>query len=381
MKERYTIIDTVIIYPIQRDENDKMNIQFEEGLFLIAAARFHGERTPQAIVHLLRGRKNNQVIADAALFGTSMLYGVMQSISADDVRNRLDTLIERGWIEVHPGVKEEVCCSLAGEEELQKREKAFRYEACLNAVTSVHEKVRAVRFWKKLSLFVQTASHLAEGETLFYPVVEQRELQQEVKKVLLENSDRRMLVSQVKREITRWMEECNEEERQLILCRLSGKVRAGLTYRQLADTLHTAEGAAALHIIRLAAEQLARMESSSYPLLMKLADRRTGEAGLTRTAQQTRLLLNKGYSFEEIVHRRGLKPGTIEDHLVEIAIADPDFDIRKFVPQEKIKRIQAVMSEKGLKKIKEIRHEVGDEYSFLEIRLASVRALQGGGRS
>ncbi|MEZ2660727.1 helix-turn-helix domain-containing protein [Aneurinibacillus aneurinilyticus] len=357
-----------------------MNVEFEEGLFLVAASRFHGERTPQAIVHLLRGRKNNQVIADAALFGTSMLYGVMQGISADEVRNRLNTLIERGWIEVHPGVKEGVCCSMVGKEELQKRERTFHYEACLNAITSVHEKVRAVRFWKKLSLFVQTASYLAEGETLFYPVIEQRELQQEVKRVLLDNPDRRMLVSQVKQEIARWMEERNDEERQLILRRLSGKARAGLTYRQLADALHTAEGAVTMHIIRLAAEQLVCMESSSYPLLMKLADKRAGEAGLTRTAQQTRSLLNKGYSFEQVVHRRGLKPGTIEDHLVEIAIADPDFDIQRFVSYKKIKRIQAVMREKGLKKISEIRREVGDEYSFLEIRLASVRALQGGGR-
>jgi uncharacterized protein YpbB len=357
-----------------------MNNRFEEGLFLIAAARFQGERTSQAIVHLLRGRKNNQVIADAALFGTSMLYGVMRTIPADDVRSCLDALIERGWIEVQPGEKERVYCSAAGKEELRQLETIFHYESCLKAVASVHEKVRAVRFWKKLSLFVQTLSHLIEGETLFYPVVEQRELQQEVKRILVTYPDKRKLAIQTKKEIEQWMELLHEDERRLILRRLSGKARAGLTYRQLGEVIHTAEGAAALHLIRLAAEQLARVSSGLYPVLMQLAGSQADEVTLTQTARQTKALLDQGYSFEEIVHRRRLKPGTIEDHLVEIAIADPGFDIRMFVSQEKIDRIHEIMLEKRTKKIGEIRRAAGDEYSFLEIRLASVRIHEGGGQ-
>ncbi|GEN33739.1 helix-turn-helix domain-containing protein [Aneurinibacillus danicus] len=357
-----------------------MENRFEEGLFLVAAARFRGERTSQAIVHLLRGRKNNQVIADAALFGTSMLYGIMRNVSGEAVRSRLDALIERGWIEVHQGEKEQVYCSMTGKEELRKLNAEFRYEACLSAVASVHEKVRAVRFWKKFSLFIQTLSHLIAQETLFYPVVEQRELQQEVKRVIMSYADKRSLALQTKQEIARWMGEVEEEERQIILRRLSGKARAGLTYRQLADAIGTDEGAAALHIIRLAAEQLARLASGAYPVLSELADSRAGEAMLTRTAQQTKALLDMGYSFKEIVKRRRLKPGTIEDHLVEIAIADPSFDISRFVSRQKMDRIHAIMREKGTKKIGEIRREAGEEYSYLEIRLASVRAPRGGGQ-
>ncbi|MFT9847522.1 YpbB family protein [Aneurinibacillus sp. REN35] len=358
-----------------------MHTRFEEGLFLLSAARFQGERTSQAIVHLLRGRQNNQVIADAALFGTSMLYGIMRKIPVEDARHMLDRLIEQGWIEVAPGSKGGVSCSSAGEAELAACEAAFQYEACLASVASVHEKVRAVRFWKKLSLLVQTASHLAVGETLFYPVIEQRELQQEVKHVIRNAADKRGLAAQLKDELAQWMGELQAEEQQLILRRLSGKARTGWTYRQLADASHTAQGAAALHILRLAAEQLGRMDAGLYPLIGQLADQKTNEAGLTRTAQQTKALLDQGCSFEEIVRRRALRPGTIEDHLVEIAIADPAFDIERFVSREKIEHIHAIMRESGMKKIGEIRREAGESYSFLEIRLASVRAAQGGDRS
>ncbi|MBN6188555.1 helix-turn-helix domain-containing protein [Aneurinibacillus sp. BA2021] len=357
-----------------------MNTRFEEGLFLVSAARFQGERTSQAIVHLLRGRQNNQVVADAALFGTSMLYGVMRELPVEEVRRKLDRLIERGWIRVPSDAKEGVFCSDAGKAELAACEALFRYEACLSAVASVHEKARAVRFWKKLSLLVQTTSYLAAGETLFYPVIEHRELQQEVKRVIKSIGDPPRLAVRLKEELARWMRELTEEEQQLILRRLSGKARAGWTYRQLADASHTAEGAAALHLLRLAAEQLERIEAGPYPLLRQIAEQNAKEAGLTRTAQQTKALLDQGCSFEEIVRRRALRPGTIEDHLVEIAIADPAFDIQPFVSREKMERVHAIMRESGMKKIGEIRREAGESYSFLEIRLASVRAAQGGER-
>jgi uncharacterized protein YpbB len=354
------------------------NDQFLEGLFLFAAARFRGERTPQAIVHLLRGRKNNQVIADAALFGTSMLYGVMHTYTNKEVREKLDALIERRWIEVRQAEKAGVACSAIGLETLRELESQFHYSICTNAIASVHEKVRAVRFWKKVSLFVQTLSHLVEGETLFYPVIEQRQLQQEVKQVLASYPDKREAARQTKEELARWMEVLQEEERQLLLLRLSGKARVGLTYRQLADELGMVEEAAALHVIRLAAEQVKRLSNSTFPVLARLAYSGNGDVTLTQSAQQTKGMLALGLSFDEIVRRRRLKPGTIEDHIVEIAIADPAFDIGRFVPEEKMRRIHQVIREKGMKKIGDIRREVGEGYSYLEIRLASVRVPKGG---
>ncbi|MED0737413.1 helix-turn-helix domain-containing protein [Aneurinibacillus thermoaerophilus] len=355
-----------------------MNIQFMEGLFLLAASKFQGERTPQAIVHLLKGRKNNQVIADAALFGVSMLYGALHAFSVEEVRRMLDDLIARGWLGVRPGKKAGVFCLPAGEAALMKREARFRYEACCRSVSSVHEKVRAARFWKKLSLLIQTFSYWIAGEALFYPVVEQRELQYEVKRVIKTYPDKLEAARRMKEEMVRWMEGLAEEERMLLLRRLSGKARAGLTYRQLASMLDTAEGAVEMHVLRLAAEQLRRLSSGAYPMLAKVAGSRSDDAALTQTARWTKALLAAGFSLEEIVRQRGLKPGTIEDHIVEIAIADPAFDIHPFVSPEKVERIHAIVREKGTKKVGTIKREAGDSYNYLEIRLALVRASQRG---
>lgn len=351
------------------------NLAFTEGLYIVAAARMAGERTPQAIVHLLRGRKNNQAIADAALFGLSMLYGLFRSHSLESVQSELNRLIDNGLLVVRPqGERLSVYVSAAGEAKLAQAEEEFGYTVCLASVSSVFERTRAVRFWQRTALLVQTVSQLIYKEPHFYPIVEERALQYDVKQVLQAYPNRLELGAQVKQELFSWMERLVEWERELVLRRLSGKPRAGWTYAQLAARLGLMEGAVALHLIRLAAEQVIRCDQDMFPVLSRFVE--ASDDGLSQSARQTKELLQDGRAIEEIIKLRRLKQGTIEDHIVEIVLADPAYPLDSLVKAEKLARIQAFVSETGTRKIGAIRRALGETYSYLDIRLACARLLK-----
>ncbi|BAU28935.1 uncharacterized protein YpbB [Aneurinibacillus soli] len=348
------------------------NLAFTEGLYILAAARMAGERTPQAIVHLLRGRKNNQAIADAALFDLSMLYGLFQQRSPESIQNELNRLVDDGLLAVRShGERLSVYVSALGDVRLTQLEEEFGYAACLASVSSVFERTRAVRFWQRTALLVQTISQLVYEEPHFYPIVEERGMQQDVKQVLLSHPDRLELSVQVKRELFCWMERLAEWERELLLRRLSGKPRAGWTYAQLAARLDLADGAAALHLIRLAAEQVSVCSPAAFPVLSRFVE--APDDGLSQSARQTKRLLQEGRTVEEIIQLRRLKRGTVEDHIVEIVLADPAFPVSSLVKADKLARIHAFVAETGTRKISDIRRALGEAYSYLDIRLACAR--------
>lgn len=354
----------------------RMQNPFYTGLCLLAAQRFAGERSPQAVVHLLRGRKNNQVITDAALFGVSILYGIMQHRTNEEVRQEIEDAISAGWLTVHPNAnKESIYCSPQGEEQLAVYDSLYNYEECLASISSVHDKVRAIRLWSKLQLLVQTLSHITQQASHFYPVIEDREIQQEVKQLLSQYPDRQELAGTVKYELSAWVEGLAPWEQQIILRRLSGKRKTGLTFSQIAELFGHAGEWAGMHLIRLVAERFPS-SGSVDGVLSRLVDKDMGNHGLTATARQTKLLLAAGLTLEEIGKRRGLKRGTIEDHIVEIAIADPFYDVADFVTNEKIERVHTIMKETGTKKLGEIKRAAGADFSYLEIRLACARLAQ-----
>ena len=348
------------------------NHAFTEGLYILAASRMAGERTPQAIVHLLRGRQNNQAIADAALFGLSMLYGLFRPLPPEDVQNELNRLVEGGRLAVQQqGERTYVYVSESGLARLSQLEKEFGYAVCLASVSSVFERMRAVRFWQRTTLLVQTLSQLAYGDPHFYPVVEDRKLQYDVKRVLGLYPERRGLLIQVRAELAAWMERLAEWERELIMRRLSGQPRAGWTYAQLAARLGLADGAAALHLVRLVAEQVAVCSPRLFPVLSQLVEE--VERGLSQSARQTRRLLQEGRTVEDIMTLRRLKRGTVEDHIVEIVLSDPAFPVTSLVEAGKLARIHTFIEESGTRKIGDIRRALGDGYSYLDIRLACAR--------
>jgi ATP-dependent DNA helicase RecQ len=103
-------------------------------------------------------------------------------------------------------------------------------------------------------------------------------------------------------------------------------------------------------------------ETSKSPLV---------SGGLTH--QTTLALYRQGLSVEEIANERDLKPSTIISHLSELAEAGEAIDIDGLVPPEHYPVIVDALQQIGGDLLGPVKHYLGEEYSFEEIRL--VRAV------
>jgi hypothetical protein len=85
--------------------------------------------------------------------------------------------------------------------------------------------------------------------------------------------------------------------------------------------------------------------------------------------EQSFQLFNEGMEIEAIAKQRGLSISTIESHLTHY-VATGQIPVTRFVTEEKVVNILAVVKEINSEKLTEIKSVLGDEYSYSEIRFA-----------
>jgi ATP-dependent DNA helicase RecQ len=77
-------------------------------------------------------------------------------------------------------------------------------------------------------------------------------------------------------------------------------------------------------------------------------------------------------SLADIAAARGLTLNTIEGHLVEAMESGEQLDIERLVDDDKRRAIEAVLTRLGSALLRPVREQLGESYSYSEIRF--VRA-------
>jgi len=90
------------------------------------------------------------------------------------------------------------------------------------------------------------------------------------------------------------------------------------------------------------------------------------------TKLKTLQLAQQGYSLEEIAATRGVKPGTIANHISELIEMNQPIQLEQFVPKSEQTIIWETITTVGDQSLKTIRETLGDHYSYQQIKL--VRA-------
>ena len=200
-------------------------------LLLLGIDMLNGERSLPAVIHLLRGRKNHQVMQDCALFGTSLLYGELHKLSVHQLQEYIMEFQSAGLIQITS--QPSVFCTEEGKKILKEWNGENRIESCIKAFPAIGHKVESTHFWLRLELLVQTLSHVTQGVKSFYPVVAKEEIREEVKGIFYQEPDVQNQALLLKQEIYQWMLTLKEWERKIILMRFSGKDKGGLTFPQI----------------------------------------------------------------------------------------------------------------------------------------------------
>lgn len=346
-----------------------MNVSFRQIILLYCLQKLSGERTIYSIYHLLQGKKSSQTIQDAHLFQLSAFFHTDTNITRQQLADDVEELKKNFLIAENSDQR--FILTEEGERALTEALASTPLPPYLNGWKYGRT---GWLLWERLSLAVQVLSHLQYRETKYIPVQRRPEILLWIK-VFLQTSglNRTALAMSLYTELTSLLESETNINPNLLVIRLSGSGRIGLTEIQAAremklDPVHYHYQF--LNIIHYLAFKIDE-QKDHYPLLAAFLERET-DLWLTKSTEKTYSLLKKGYSLDDIIDIRRLKQSTIEDHLVELALNVPEFSIAEYVNDEKQRKIRQAIKAANTKQLREIR-KYAPQASYFEIRLVLAK--------
>lgn len=347
-----------------------MSGSYLQTIILYCLNRINGERSIYSVFHILKGKKSSQTLQDGHLFQIAYFFQSYHFIT----REEFDKIIAQSelvnWIQ--PVKEQHYLLSAEGKKYLEKQLAEKPFPTYLNGWT-YHSLTDA--FWGRLSLLVQVCSNVVHNNSQYIPIQGKHEIQSWVKKFLNESSKSWIeLAEQLYRELIVCFEKEKSINPSVVVIRLTGHNNFGLTSQQAAVylghefTYYHLEFNNVLHYLLKSIQD----NPVHYQLLFSIIKDLNNPFSFTISTKKTYALLKSGLTIEQIALIRKLKRSTIEDHIVEIAFNDKQFDITPFVPSEKQNVILKSARKIGSKQLKQIR-ELTNNVDYFEIRLVMAK--------
>lgn len=324
--------------------------------------KLNNERTISAAYHLLRGKRSGQTIQDVGLFQLHAFFGLLPKLTRATFDAEVTTFMQYSWLDLQESGH--YCLKKLG---LQRADQTpdFLFDGW-------HYRGNEHVFFARLSLIVQSLSYQRAGIRSFSPISKDPNVQAWVRAFLFDHSYQsgqlqQQLLNECEQVLTTI--QVSNANKQLVLYRLSGNGIPGWTWQQLASERQETVLDSQLAFIEVLHTLLNEVYTTkAYPLLGEITEGLRVKALLTDSAQQTAYLYEQGYSLEQIVQMRRLKQSTIEDHLVEIAMNEPNFSIGPFVSYVDAEKVWQASKQLQTKKLKAL-HEAVEGMSYFQLRL------------
>ncbi|WP_332649278.1 helix-turn-helix domain-containing protein [Lysinibacillus sp. 54212] len=329
--------------------------------------KLNNERTVSAAYHLIKGKRSGQTIQDVGIFKLHPYFGLLRKLDRKRFDEEVALLVQYNYLKVTENGYYEMKAT-----GLKKANTPMSI-----TFDGWHYQGNEHVFFARLSLIVQSLSYQKASIRSFIPIQRNDKIQQWCRGFLLtneyqSNSIQKLLHDEMEQSLIE--SDTTEQQKQFIVSRLVGANMPGVTWQQLAyETGQTELDCQFLYIAALHQWlQAIYKKKAAFPLLFQMMEGVRIDAPLTDSANQTALLYRQGYSPEQIGSMRRLKLSTIEDHLVEIAMNEPDFDISPFISQPDCLHVHQAVEAYATRKLKVLR-EVLPNLSYFQIRLALAK--------
>ncbi|TAA72525.1 helix-turn-helix domain-containing protein [Planococcus salinarum] len=331
---------------------------FEDILIKILNA-VDGERTISSPYHLVKGKKSGQTLQDIGYYKLYPFFGLLPRLQKKDYDQAVQNLFDKGMIVIDGQV-------------VRVTEKSRSQNSGPTLLNGWKFRGNERLFMSRLSLIVQTLSHIHQNSRVFDPVVIAEDTQRWVK-AYLQRIDYRNVENcrKFKNEIAGSLAavEVADQQKMVVLQRLSGYKLGGMTWEQISRQNGYGIIDVQLQAIETLHGWMQTVEAGSFPMLQDLLEGVIQQSSLTETAKRTESYFKSGRTLEEIAALRGLKTSTIEDHFVELAMNDPSFDIFAFMEKPRLDKITTVSQDQKTKRLRDIKEKV-PEATYFQIRLA-----------
>lgn len=344
--------------------------QFRFYVVLHCLSKFMGERSIYAIYHLLQGKKSSQTIQDAKLFKLDCFFQAMQHLSKNDIDDIIYDLEASSYINMTN--KDTYILTEKGYFYLEKLLEKYPIPNYLNG-WYYHKK--ALVFWQRFSLLVQTLSCLIYEHSSFIPVINDDAAQHWIKRYVKQVNNRIDYANQLFSECQNVLKLLPKLHAEIFVLHLSGFHRVGYTSEQVGRLLQLDKEYAFILFQSVLHFFIRHIEANSadFYCLSSFLEQDQRTATLTISSQRTYHLLKQHHSITEIALIRNLKESTIEDHIVEIASEIADFNIDPFVSKELQEKITNIVLSLRTKRLKSIRDTLNETVSYFQIRLVLGR--------
>lgn len=345
--------------------------RFRFFVVLYCLSKYNGERSINAIYHLLQGKKSSQTIQDAKLFKLEPFFQSLQQLTKKDIDDIIFELQNSEVISMTN--KDTYILTEKGLFYLENYMKKYPIPPYLNG-WRYHKK--ALVFWQRLSLSVQTLSFLLYENSAFTPVINDDETQLFVKSYLKKTKNRYDASSVIFNEVKSLLQTIPQLQAEIFVLHLSGYHRIGYTIEQIGRFIHLDREYTFILFQSVLHFMIDEIEKNSifYKHLMPFIQQNDqSREPITQSSQKTYELLCLNKSISEIASIRNLKESTIEDHIVEIASEIKSFPIEPFVSKDLQKKIVDSFNSLETKKLKPIRSSLNNTVSYFQIRLVLGR--------
>lgn len=328
---------------------------FLQSLIAYAYQKIGNQRSARSFYFILKGKRSLQASQDAQLFGLEGFYSTLPMLDYD---------------------KYEVCYKSINDRTFPalEIEKAWYYKQLHNYETSL----KARYFIERLQLLVQLLSHIKRKDKRYMPMCRRYETQKYIKQLFKQKSFHTKFPRvdvDLFNEYYTLLCQMPEVNREIMMGLQVGYGFYGETAYQISERLGLSQTEVwmNMHAAMLFLYQEVRKEPKRYPLLTTLLPAMDSATNYTLSARKTREWLDKGKTIEEICEIRHMKRGTIESHIIEIAMYDQAFPIEMYMTEKKLEQIMDCSRQRKSFRLRELKEVLGEDFSYFEIRLGLTK--------
>lgn len=333
-----------------------------EQILLHILKKLQNERSITAPYYLLQGKRSGQTMQDVGLFKLFPIFNLLKRLPKNTYDMYIEQLIEKGYI-----VKTARSFYMTPNGESAMKQLPY--------FDGWHLRGQEHLFFARLALIVQTLSNQAEGLKGFVPVQKDIAVQQWCRNFLRQhNFTKQTLQEPFYEEIFMSVSKLDilEFQKEIGIGRLHGVKVTGMTWSQLSVKYGISEMDCQLYFISFLHSWIKEIVSGNYLLLGDFVRDVYMYQTVTGSALQTAQMYERGYSIDQIALIRNLKQTTIEDHIVEIAMYEPNFNVAGFVSKEDIHAVEKIVQKIGSKKLKVLK-EALPEMSYFQLKIALAK--------
>lgn len=327
--------------------------KFLQKLIVYAYQKIGNQRSIRSFYFILIGKRSLQATQDARLFGLEKFYGTLPLLDYDRYEKCFHAAKESKYTQLNI-------------EDAWFYQQLYDYE--INR--------KSMYFMERIQLLIQVLSHLKRKDVCYIPMCKRYETQKFIKQFLKQNFTRfPNIYERLFNEYYTLLLQIPEVNREILLGTQMGYKALGETIYQLSERINLSQTEIWIHICASGQFlfQQVRNQAEQYPLLSGLLPTLDMLEGCTESARKTKMWIERGKTIEEISQIRHMKRGTIESHIIEIAMHHPHFSIATYLPEDKMQRILACVHQKNSFRLKELKEDLGADFSYFEIRLALTK--------